>query len=627
MFSVNDQVYAFRDFMMFGDILEHISDQGARNIIWIHNAAYEFQFLLNIFKSKKWTVEKMVSRDLRKPISWYIPEINTEFRCSYMLTNMSLDIAAKAYTKVEKKKGQLDYSKVRSSKTHLTDQELEYCEYDCLCLYHIIEHYRDKYKGVVASIPLTSTGEVRKKLKDRVDYYYIRKMQSLVPERKMYLIEMLAFSGGYTHTNMLNANKTFRATDGYRISGYDIASSYPIEFFRKLPDEPFRWCPVSEYKAKDCFAYLVHVKFTDLKCKYYNTYIQRSKMMNQHIITATYDNGRLQSCMGDFEMYITDQDFELIKKMYTGTYQIMECWKAHKGYIDKRILKFILEMYKNKTVLKGATDTLTQNIYKQSKAYINSLYGCTCSNVLKQSSNYIDGEWHRYAFSDSFIDSKIEEARKSFSTLFQYSSGLYITAAARCKLLECVLEMDKDVIYMDTDSIKYIGDHNDVFERFNERVMELYRQVNAFYPDIKIEDFMPVDKKGVQHPIGFFECENDGDIEEFRALGAKKYAYRDSSGLHITLAGVTKKGVVALQDNIDNFKNGFIFDYDTSGKLIHLYNDEQPRITFEDIDGNVTTSDLKYGVVLYPTTYRIGQTIEYLTLLSCRMVEEYEIEY
>lgn len=217
----------------------------------------------------------------------------------------------------------------------------------------------------------------------------------------------------------------------------------------------------------------------------------------------------------------------------------------------------------------------------------------------------------------------MDEARHSFSTLFQYSTGLYITAGARVKLMECVLEMDTDAIYMDTDSIKFKGDHYDIFEKFNNNVYSLYEQVHTFFPDIQIDDFMPKDINGIKHPLGFFECENDCNIKEFRALGAKKYSYRDDS-LHITLAGVSKKGVKALNNNIDNFKNGFIFDYDNAGKLIHLYHDDQPLITFNDIDGNKFTSNLKYGVILYPTTYQIGLTLEYQLLNEKYQIKQSE---
>ena len=371
MFGVNDDVYYFRDLMFFGDILEYISDSDVKKFLFIHNLSYEFEFLLNIIESKNWTIEKMCSRDIRKPISFYIPEINIEFRCTYMLTNMSLEMASKVYTNVKKKTGQLDYNVSRGTSTPLSPKELEYCEYDIICLYHLVKFYRDeKYGGFIYNIPLTSTGEVRKEIKKIVDYWYIKKMQSLVPSRKMYMIYMMCFSGGYTHSNILRTG--WIQTN---VSSYDIASSYPSVFFNEFPSEEFRYCPNEEYGTNDRYYYIVHVEFKNVKCKYYNTFIQKSKIVNDNMKKATYDNGRLMSCVGTFEMFLTDIDFNLISDMYDGEYSILECWKAKKGYLDKHILKFILQLYQNKTTMKGVMDSVTVNIYKQSKAYINSLYG------------------------------------------------------------------------------------------------------------------------------------------------------------------------------------------------------------------------------------------------------------
>ena len=51
-----------------------------------------------------------------------------------------------------------------------------------------------------------------------------------------------------------------------------------------------------------------------------------------------------------------------------------------------------------------------------------------------------------------------------------------------------------------------------------------------------------------------------------------------------------------------------MFDYNQSGRLVHYYIDDQPEVTFEDIDGNIYTSNYKYGIVLQPTTYTLGGT-------------------
>ena len=127
---------------------------------------------------------------------------------------------------------------------------------------------------------------------------------------------------------------------------------------------------------------------------------------------------------------------------------------------------------------------------------------------------------------------------------------------------------------------------------------------------------MPVDSNGVKRPLGFFECENNGDILEFKTLGKKKYVYRLDDGLHLTLSGVAKSSVEYLNDDINNFKDGFVFGYKQSGKLTHYYMDEMTDVNYIDKDGNDYFSTLKHGIVLAPTSYTIGVTDEYELLLK-----------
>lgn len=220
MFGINDQVYYGRNFMELEDVFKKIYEKHYIKIIYIFNLSYEMQFLMNIF-ADKYAITNMVCRDIHKPISFEVPELNLIFRCAYMLTNMSLEKASKEYTDVEKKKGDLDYNKARSPLTHLTDKELGYCEYDIICLYKIILYYKNKYKHLL-NIPLTNTSIVRQNLKKCVDYWYMKKQWELVPEPKMYLRLWACFSGGYTHGNCLNTFKVWND-----VKSYDIASSYP----------------------------------------------------------------------------------------------------------------------------------------------------------------------------------------------------------------------------------------------------------------------------------------------------------------------------------------------------------------------------------------------------------------
>ena len=126
---------------------------------------------------------------------------------------------------------------------------------------------------------------------------------------------------------------------------------------------------------------------------------------------------------------------------------------------------------------------------------------------------------------------------------------------------------------------------------------------------------MPKDKKGIMHPLGVFE--NDNNYDEFITQGAKKYAYVDSCDkqIHITVAGVPKKGAKALK-SLEDFRDNFVFDYKYTGKNLIVYNDCMQKIEITDYQGNIFTSNEQFGSTFIPTTYELGKSQEYCELLS-----------
>lgn len=369
MFGINNQVYYGRHFLDTIIALKMISDPIVRKVVWVHNLAYEFHFLREIFNN--YTIVDMCCRDALKPISFVVKELNIQFRCSYMLTNMSLDKASKEYGTVYKLTGTYDYNKLRGETTCLTETENAYCEADCLSLKSVIEYFLKKW-GHIANIPLTSTSEVRRALRDRLDYWYFKNTSwALVPSPIMYLRLMGTFSGGYTHSNMLMTNRIL-----YNVKSKDIASSYPFSLCcMRYPVKPFKEYTQERYeelKGYDSYAWMFEIKITGLKSKYYNHYISYSKIHNLDTSDIVTDNGRVASCGGSFTMWVTDVDLEIIQINYECHVELLQIFGAYKDYIDKRIIRFILDMYKNKTELKGVSEK--ENLYKQSKAYINSLY-------------------------------------------------------------------------------------------------------------------------------------------------------------------------------------------------------------------------------------------------------------
>lgn len=647
MFGINNETYYGRELWDFKEVLEKISSPNCYKVIWVHNLSYEWMFLYNILKD--YTIENVVAREVKKPIEFRVKELNIIFRCSYMLTNLSLEAAAKEYTSEQKKVGLLDYNREYSPLCKLSDDALLYAEYDIITLREIIKAYLKEYKYMY-KIPLTSTGTVRQALKDATDVWYIKKQQKLVPDGRMYMMLWAAFSGGYTHCNILHSNRYFMAhTDGL-ITSFDIASSYPsVMVTEKYPCSHFMDCEPEEMNEphnREMFAFLLKIKITKLESRYYNHYLQYAHVTDSRgnalrtVDTkkgkrqCIVDNGRIVSIKKGVNAYttITDIDLDILKHNYDIEYTIKECYKAKKDYLDVRVIKFLLGLYKNKTSLKGIKEA--EDIYKRDKARLNGTFGMGVTNQLKNAVEFEDGIWSRAALTDTFIDKKIKEMRNSYSTLFPYSTGVWICSYARrniyLKIALSSRKMDRDLIYIDTDSakIRNAAEHEELFMSYNLEMVEKYKNVIERYPDdLKLSDFMPLDRKGKSHPIGFFEF--DGCYTQFIALGAKKYCYRDfeDGKLHITVSGVSKKGAKALKNDIRNFKNGFIWDYYQSGKMTHYYHEmqvsdegvrdlTQPDITYTDIDGNEYTSKYRYSIVLMPTTYTMGITGEYESLIE-----------
>lgn len=608
MIGVNDNVYYFRNFEFFEDVLKHIADEETRKIIYVHNLAYEFHFLRMFLKN--YTIENMLATAPHKPISFYIKELNIEFRCSYKLTNLSLEKSAENYTDVRKKTGDLDYNITRSPLTKLNDVELGYCEYDIITLTKIIQYFKSEY-GHIFNIPLTQTGEVRRDLLSRLDYFYIKKQQELIPPFEIYMLLMQAFAGGITHSNIIYTNQTLK-----NVYSADETSAYPTMLLtKKYPVG--RWVggyDIDDYNIlKDDKCFLFHVKLYDVKSKLYNHYLSSYKGITQQGVYA--DNGRIVKC--DYiELVITDCDYEMILQSYDfSRIEYVNIYGCNKRYLDKRILNYLLELYKQKTELKGVDNEL----YMKSKQRLNSCFGMLATNVLNQDTYYKNNEWGKYneeEIKETFMREKIDGLHSSYSLIGQYAWGVWCTAYNRSTLWGQIIKNDNIVCYYDTDSIKSVKPID--FTEYNNYIINECKK-SAEENGLDYNAFCPVDRKGKKYHIGIFDTETTA--QEFKTLGAKKYVARYEDGLHLTVAGVSKLAVSALNDDIENFKKETVFDYEHARKNIHFYVDEQAPFTFTDCDGNEYTCNDSYGIVLQPTTYKLG-----LTTMYEQLINEYEEE-
>ena len=221
-FSINDKIYYGRTWLEFVSLIEKIErlNPDAIKIIFVHNLSFEFQFIKSIFN-----FSKVMCRKARKPMKAELKDYNIEFRCTYFMSNCSLEQVAKVYNLEHLKLvGNLDYSKIRTPATPLTDLELKYCEHDCLIVYEYIKIELEDYK-TVNNIPITSTGHVRREFRDLTEHdsdYKPKTYKCINTNPHVFNMMEDAFAGGYTHASYYYTDKVIED-----VTSYDFTSSYP----------------------------------------------------------------------------------------------------------------------------------------------------------------------------------------------------------------------------------------------------------------------------------------------------------------------------------------------------------------------------------------------------------------
>lgn len=600
-FGINDKVFYSRDFYKFNDLLVCLSNKYVRKVIYVHNLSYEFQFLRNIIKRYNYTIIDFLTYKKRKIIAFVIEELNIEFRCSYCLTNLSLDLSSKKYNiKYKKKLGDLDYTLVRSPLTPLTTQEYKYCEFDILALYEIILYFAKEFKSV-AKIPLTQTSIIRKELINSAPWWWKEKVTRMLPDIKMYDIFTKLFTGGFVHSYYVKTNKILN--DVYSM---DLTSAYPYaclsfgypmtKFFEVKNPLKFK----NYYNNKWCRIMLV--KFS-CKSKVGHSLISISKLIDYKKIHK--DNGRVLSGT-DLVMIINEIDLENIKKIYdTSNIKVYRLWCSKKKPLPYFIIDKILTLYGAKTKLKGVEGQ--EDYYMNSKQKLNSVYGCFCTALIREGLNYSNNEYLESGFNS------IEELKERvYNNIFYYPWGAWCTSYCRMLLCNMISKIGSDVIYYDTDSVKFIGEkYLHLFYEDNEIIKQRTKD-NLSYYHIEESRFFPKDINGNIHPLGVWEL--DGTYQKFKTLGAKRYCYQNEDNVHMVVSGLSKSCKI---NSIEEFDLNREFNYKDAKKNISNYNDSQKGFKFKDKNGVYYECDnIEFSINMQPTTFKIGLTDDYMRLLE-----------
>lgn len=587
-----------------------------RLVCYVHNLPYEFQFMRDFMH-----IEEVFATQPRKVVKCFSNGI--EYRCSYKLTNMGLARFTDSIPNIKHGKlsgSDFDYSKLRTPTTQLSPSELDYIYNDVAGLYEALEYtiQHDDYN--IATIPNTSTGFVRNELRYEMGKNPENRKNFLRTQLDQLTYGMLrtARRGGNTH-----CNPVYSCMELPDVTSMDMSSAYPAVMVEcKFPMSPFIPIPRSRLTDFEQFvenyACILDLTFYDIEVKDLNSipYIAKAhctgfpKLKKGDKETDfRSDNGRVLKA-SKLSMVITDIDYKIIRDTYKWDKAKTECrlcYISQYDYLPMELRKTILRQYYLKTTLKDKDPYM----YMKQKNKFNANFGCMLTDICQDNVVYKEGSCEPFEYEqEGSYQEQLDKYYSSRNSFLSYQHGVWVTAHCRYRLQKAIQLLGYDMIYCDTDSVKYFDTsvNRQLFEGLNN---EIRKEIAECGLNCSVE------YKGRTYTLGIWEP--DGDYKSFKSMGAKKYCYIDMEDkFHITVAGLSKSKARDYLEKIggmDAFDVGTIVPKENSGRTTAKYNDyEKVRtITIKETGEVIAVGS---NMVIEDTTYQFTLTEDYENLLQ-----------
>ena len=601
---------------------EYELDEDHRAVIYVHNLSYDHSYLQS-FLYEAFGAGEILALKSRKILTVRYGGI--EFRCSYLLSNMSLDLwSKKMKTETRKMVGAIDYDKIIYPDDPLDDVAWEYMLNDVATMKECLFRELTLSNDTVASVPLTSTGYVRRdgRKATRKTAGYRKWFINCRMTPRVYQLSRFGFAGGITHENRFVGGKIIE-----KVAHVDIKSHYPSRqqlnyapgsafklFYRKTTSiERISFDTLTMLLNKQCC--LVHIVFNNLRLKRGVTCpcLSKSKVKNYWEVqflndwdTPGTDNGKVIKACGACAVVCTELDLKWIFDQYENDgYEVIELYVAERAPVPKVIRELIDTYFIYKETQEGGI------MRDKIKAKLNAIYGMFATDVIRSTVtlDYSSNEWNEVReFTDEEIESKLNDYYKNRNNFTYYPHGVFCTAHARDTLLYIIKEVIgyDNYLYCDTDSV-FFKDSPEIREhiaKFNDEVIAQNKKLGL----------------GVRNRAGemsyYGTLEYEEDIKYFKALHAKCYGwvgYDDK--LHLTIAGVTKDNRLPKDDphymtredelgSLDNLQDGFIFK--ECGGTRAIYTDAPASI------GTLNGHIIEYGCscIIQNTTKELSGTVD-----------------
>lgn len=396
-------------------------------IIYFHNLKFDFSYIQ--YYLIKNNIEYSILE--KKGQIYSVKFFGVELRDSLNLMPITLKEIGELYCS-KYKKTSIDYNVYAG---HIaTEEEITYCINDCKVLEEGLNNYLYGLENIIreSGCPEDICKKVRTKITNSgiafEVFKYMSNFDSLCPKTTFNEYELFkgAYKGGYVYSNNMGICENIQMIDNNSMYPF-IYSTIHLPF-----GKPIRITDLKDLSKYNFYIIKVAIRY-DLK----DGYIP--------IIGGSV--GKYTSCHykstsdGEYEeLTFAKLDFELIQEFYECDFDVIWCFafETKEKFFKKYADTFIEVKNKNKGIKRALA-----------KVMLNSPYGKTAMNGVTEIKNY-------YISEDETIKSEIVGYSLD-NEVFQYLPiAIAITSGARYLLLTTAKDIGfENVLYMDTDSIKY----------------------------------------------------------------------------------------------------------------------------------------------------------------------------
>lgn len=554
------------------------------------NISYEYSYFWRLLSD---SITDVFAKSTSKVCSFTVNN-NIKFSECLGVFGTSLANIAKNYTKTHKRKGDLDYNKIRNSHTYMSRKEILYCVDDVAILSELTPKAHEMFTLRGDNIPLTQTGIVRNEVKKAMCKHFMDRKrlidevnQLIGTEQEYQIFRTFLYSGGLTHSNFKYVGVICNdSNNGMHIKCKDLTSAYPWALNAKMYPSG-KLVKTSDYKfAIKHKHWIAKLVFKNIRSK--STHSTLSAHKATKLINPILDNGRVFKA--DYaEYYVNEIDMANINAIYAyDAVKVIESWYFTKSSkAPSAMLNVMNAWYIKKTKLKPLTKDshagdpdYEENCkeYMRLKQLINSVYGMCVTSLY----------FEKYIF-DNEIKIESVDYEDAKTTIFNPFIGYWCTSYVRQRLINVISKFPDDIVQYDTDSLYYNSNNTDLENYFDSINTDVYTEIiaNVTAPEC--------------HDLG--QWDDDGDyINGFIPLGSKRYCGEHSDGTYkITFAGANRDDIITQARKYNTPLFDYIKDFSISalestkrGAVHEKKNFEIHTVHVTDYKGN-TSSQNCYG--------------------------------